>query len=772
MENLLYEVIKGTALLLSVIVIALLIFKKKTKGEEASDQLIKFYIRKKDFLRAGLLYEKKGEIKNAISMYEKAGAYGLMLKLGEKHGLKAEEAKARSFLEDHESAGQIYEDLRNFKKAFEEYVKAGRMRKAMECAKKGGIDFFPAEAVEENGGYEKVFFWELKRGNTKRALDVGKILFREKFNLLPEELRASNPFLKRIAEVMGEICEKENLHAEAGRFYLFAGLLSKSAEAYELSGDKRRAGELFFQARDFYNSRRIFEEIGDAEMLKRIDLEIAVAEKKFHDAGRLAEEIGDFRRAAQFYEIAGNYLKTGEMLLKSGEFLKAADMFEKAGNLVMAAEAFEKGKNFKKAAEVYKKLGNKKREIECYLAGGDFFSAGITSFEVGDLDNAMKYLQKVPPDSSEYSKASELLGIIFAEKGLYTQSIERLKNLLKDLPCEPSTIRAYYALGISYQAVGNVKSALSVFEKILAIDINYRDVPQRVHDLKQMLTPSSRREFESLAETKDLRRKEKPVEKYEIIEEIGRGGMGIVYKARDKILDRIVALKVLPQELASNKEAVESFIKEAKACASLIHPNIVTVYEAGFFRGSLFISMEYIDGPSIKELLDKGERLNYKYVVFVAGQVCKGLDFAHSKRIIHRDIKPGNIMLTSKKVVKIVDFGLAKVIEEVRKGYTVASGTPYYMSPEQTLGEEVDHRTDIYSLGITMYEMLTGEPPFTGGDVGYHHIHTPPPPIREFVPDVPPRLEAIVLKCLEKKPEKRFQSAKELFFALREVYKG
>lgn len=772
MENLFYEIIKGIALLLSAVLLALLIFKKKPPKEETPDRLIKFYKRKKDFLRAGLLYEKKGEIKNAISMYESAGAYGLMLKLSEKHSVKEEEAKAHSYLGENETAGQIYEDLRNFKKAFEEYLKAGRMRKAMECARKAGIDFFPVESLEEHGGYEKIFYSELKKGNTKKALDVGKILFKEKLSTLPDELKSSNPFLKRIAEEMGKICEKEGLFAEAGRFYLYAGLLSKSAFAYELSGDKRRAGELFFQARDFQNSKRIFEEIDDVEMLKRIELELSIAEKKFHDAGRIAEELGDFKRAAEFYEIAGNYIKTGEMLLKIGEAIRAASMFERAGNLVMAAEALEKGGDFKKAGEVYKKLGNKNKEIECYLSAADFFRAGKASFEIGDIENATKFLQKVPSNSDDYSKASELLGIIFAERGLYTQSIERLKTALKDVPCDPSTIKAYYALGISYQATGNIKSALSTFEKILAVDINYRDVPQRIYELKQLLTPSSRREIEALADTKDLRRKEKPIEKYEIIEEIGKGGMGIVYKARDKILDRIVALKVLPQELASNKEAVESFMKEAKACASLIHPNIVTVYEAGFFKDSLFISMEFIDGPSIKEMLDKEERLNYKYVVFIAAQVCKGLNFAHSKRIIHRDIKPGNIMLTSKKVVKIVDFGLARVIEEVRRGYTVTSGTPYYMSPEQTLGEEVDHRTDIYSLGVTMYEMLTGEPPFSGGDIGYHHVHTPPPPIREFVPDVHPKLEAIVLKCLEKKPEKRFQSTRELFLALREVYKG
>lgn len=756
----------------SVIILFLMFFRNPGEDEENPGKLARFFKRKKEFLKAGLLYERAGNFKEAASMYEAAGAFGLMLSLCEKYGLREEEGRARARLGDHAGAGEIYEELKNFSAAFEEFRKGGFIRKAMECARKAGIDFLPLDEIEGAGGYSKVLSLLVERGERKRALEVGGKLFREKAAFLPSELRKSSPFLKRLAENLGRVCEEEGLLYEAARFYLTAGLLSKSAVLYETCGEKETAAELFLSDRDFHNARRIYEELGNTEKMKRVEAEIAISEKRFHEAALLYEELREYTKASELFEITENYTKAGEMLLKAGEFLKAAELFKKARNFSMAAEALEKAGEFSQAAQIYHQLGNRKKEAECYVKAGDFFNAGATFFELGETDSAIKFLQMVTADSPSWEKASRLLGILFAERGLYTQAIERLKPALKGIPCDNSTIRAFYALGVAMQATGNVKGALTVFEKVLSVDLNYKDVPQRVAELKQMLTPSSRRELFRLEETRDVpRRKGGLEEKYEIIEEIGRGGMGIVYKARDRILDRIVALKVLPPEFSSNREAVERFMLEAKACASLIHPNIVTIYEAGVMGKSIYISMEFINGSSVKELLDKGERLPYRYVVFIAGQVCKGLDFAHSKRIIHRDIKPGNIMLNEKKVAKIVDFGLARVMEEARMGYTVVSGTPYYMSPEQTLGEELDHRTDIYSLGITMYEMLAGEPPFTGGDVGYHHVHTPPPPLRSLAPDVPERLEKIVMKCLEKDPARRFQSAKELFLSLREIAK-
>jgi len=258
-------------------------------------------------------------------------------------------------------------------------------------------------------------------------------------------------------------------------------------------------------------------------------------------------------------------------------------------------------------------------------------------------------------------------------------------------------------------------------------------------------------------------------ERYTLVEEVGRGGMGIVYKARDNILERMVAFKILPTSLKEHPQALKNFFREAKSAARLNHPNIVTVYDAGEEGGTYYIAMEYVEGETIKQILNREGVLPVKAVIMIAGQICKALEYAHGRKIVHRDIKSSNIMWTPEKQVKLMDFGLAKVIEEVKGYQTIASGTPYYMSPEQTLGRNIDHRTDIYSLGITMFEMATGKLPFRHGDAAYHHVHTPPPEAKEQNDGLPENLNDIILRCMQKKPEDRYHNAKELFKALKKV---
>jgi serine/threonine protein kinase len=259
--------------------------------------------------------------------------------------------------------------------------------------------------------------------------------------------------------------------------------------------------------------------------------------------------------------------------------------------------------------------------------------------------------------------------------------------------------------------------------------------------------------------------------KYRVQEEIGRGGMGIVYKAEDMKLKRTVAIKFLPREWSSNPEARERFVQEARAAAALSHPNICTIHEVDDSEDKPFIVMEYVEGENLREKLRKGP-LPVEDALDIVIPAAEGLDKAHQKGIVHRDVKSANIMVTESGQAKIMDFGLAKLrggTALTQEGATL--GTVAYMSPEQARGEKVDGRSDIWSLGVVLYETLTGELPFKGErDVSilYSIVHEEPIPLKVIKPDIPPELERIVRRALEKKPELRYHSAGEMSKDLKE----
>jgi len=253
--------------------------------------------------------------------------------------------------------------------------------------------------------------------------------------------------------------------------------------------------------------------------------------------------------------------------------------------------------------------------------------------------------------------------------------------------------------------------------------------------------------------------------RYEIIEELGRGGMGIVYKAKDSKLDRTVALKFLPPEWTYDVQAKERFIREARAAAALDHPNICAVHEIDEAEGRMFISMAFVEGESLKRKIEQG-LFKLDEAVDIGAQAAAGIKEAHHKGIVHRDIKSANIMITEDGQAKILDFGLAKVRSGVmvtKEGTTM--GTVAYMSPEQARGKDVDHRTDIWSLGVVLYQSLTGQMPFQGDldQVVLHSIlHHEPKPLRTLRATIPIALERIINRALKKKPDERYQSADEM----------
>jgi len=267
-------------------------------------------------------------------------------------------------------------------------------------------------------------------------------------------------------------------------------------------------------------------------------------------------------------------------------------------------------------------------------------------------------------------------------------------------------------------------------------------------------------------------------DRYEIHRRLARGGMAQVYLARDRSLDRPVAVKELVPEFATDPSFVERFRREAQAAANLAHPNIVGVYDWGTQDGTYFIVMEYIDGPSLAQVIRRDGPLHPRRSAELASEVAAALGFAHSRGVVHRDVKPGNVLLTGSGQSKVTDFGIARALASSDDDLTQAGsvmGTATYFSPEQAQGLPVDPRSDLYSLGVVLYEMVTARTPFTGDTplaIAYKHVQDQPAPPNTIIPDLPTGMNAIIMKLLAKRPDDRYASAEDLRADLRRFLQG
>src|SRR5512136_1341299 len=244
-------------------------------------------------------------------------------------------------------------------------------------------------------------------------------------------------------------------------------------------------------------------------------------------------------------------------------------------------------------------------------------------------------------------------------------------------------------------------------------------------------------------------------DRYELLEQLGKGGMAVVYRARDRMLERLVSVKVLREDYSRDQAFLARFRQEAKAAANLSHPNIVTVHDFGLDQGQLFIVMEYVPGTDLKTLVKQRGRFSPEEAVPLLVQACAGIGYAHRAGLVHCDVKPQNLLVTPDMRLKVTDFGIARALSTITpdEQSEIVWGSPQYFAPEQASGAAPSPASDVYSLGVILYELLTGTLPFQGAtatDLAYMHLEAEPPPISEMLPEVPPALEQILLKVLAK----------------------
>ena len=541
------------------------------------------------------------------------------------------------------------------------------------------------------------------------------------------------------------------------------------------------------RAAEIYQIQRQYPEA--AEMLQRL------GEESHATAAELYERMGDMEKARRSYQSAGHYYRQRQEWEKAAAFyLKGEDrqgaldcyeaqfkeirtvlpleqMKDKAQRIVQLASQLALPLVAAQHCEYAKDIPG---AVAHYIRGGNFLKAAQLQADNNDEDGAIATLSRMSSEHRQYLEGLLILGRLLFKRQLFAEALKRYLEYFKKAKVADATIDEFYQLGLCLEKFGQLKQAKDVFARIHSMRPFYMNVDERVDAIEHK--KEEPQALDTILE-KDTAQKDQALsdtflgrlgERYTDMQELGRGGAGIVYKARDLILDRPVALKQLPRQEGEKQAWLQSFFREAKSVAKLNHPNIVTIYDIMKLGDDYYIVMEFINGTGVDKLIETNGALSLKLALFISRCVLQALSYAHRCGVIHQDIKPANIMLTEDRTVKLTDFGIAHLLDELPDHSTeTVMGTPKYISPEQIQGYPVSESSDLYSFGITLYEMLTATLPFPMEGIFHHHLHTLPMPPRQINPDIPESLEKVVLRCLQKSRENRYQTADAVLRELR-----
>jgi len=633
-----------------------------------------------------------------------------------------------------------------------------------------------ARLLVDDGRYQEAIALLMQKRRLREAakiyLHVGDYKHAaEIFSSLKDHETAANCLLKA-GDRPGAAAEYEKggLHVQAANTYLQAGKLKEAARA-------------FLTAKQYQKAAAVYKELGEKKKAAAIMGAWYKSTGDFVNAGKNLYAAGKVKEAGVAFALAGLHEKAAQLFEKVGEFGLAAKARLQAGDIETAAAHLERIGDIKAAIRLFEAAGKWNKVVECYKREKNWLALGNIMMRLEKYDLAIEFYKRLTPLDEGYLEAAMSMATILEGQGDTEGAIRKYSEILEFKGMAVSNAPALFALCTLCEKTNSPEVALPYIRQFRASGPVGEKAENWKNRLEQMVITSAQTMAVGLEVAEEgevaaadgavsLPQKAGVSERYETVDKIGQGGHGVIYKAFDKVLGREVVLKFLFRNQVPSDMARRYFLREAKTTASLNHPNIVTLYDMGQIGDNLYIAMEFIDGVTLEDrMIEAGNRLPFEETISILEQLCEALQYAHDKTIIHRDIKPGNVMLTgpNMSVVKLMDFGLAKALDENPHKTLIICGTPLYMSPEQIAGDFVDHLSDIYSLGVLVFQMFSGRTPFPAANILAHHQFSPPPHPTTINKDVPIEVGDIILRTLEKKREDRYQSANRFARDLKEA---
>ncbi len=625
---------------------------------------------------------------------------------------------------------------------------------------------------------------------------------------------AAEQFLKAARfDLAAEAFVSARDHGAAARCFEKAADLEKAALNYVRANEPEQAAQAYVLLGKPSRAAQMMERTGDLARAAQL----YVDGEEYGKAGGCYERLGELNAAGEMYERAGQIVEAGECFMRTGLFGRAARSFQSAHAWARAADAWSQAGDLKHAAA-------------CLVHAGDRVAAARAHWTRGDYSEALHLIRNAAPHDPDYFEAMETFFSVLAERGYLTPLDEKTVEAFERNPVTIETLAGFLDLAKLYrrseleaefqrlagrlaaearwspevtrvlEELGAAESsppvAAASFETLLEESFDYSATTRRLEEMREFQSALDAAIDQGLgiapeAATRGTTTRGRTAVsaapptapsktlgfadlvdgflfdgRYRIERKLGAGGIGAVFLARDESLDETVALKVLKPMADVSDDVVGRFKQEIKITRRIVHPNVVRTYDFGEFASLPYVAMEYVGGRDLKRMLREVGRFTVPEGVRIVRAVCGALAAAHRLDVVHRDIKPQNILIDASGEVKLIDFGIAKIKDAVTATLTeMFIGTPEYISPEMALGNPVDRRTDVYSVGVVMYEMFCGTTPFRGGTLVsllQRHVSEPPKPPREHVPELPAALEASILRALAKDPADRHPDIADL----------